>query len=800
MGRKFCWISCRDPELLLDALAGARLGLLAADELGDPQRGRRLRSERVEELAVVGGVVLAREARAEVEHPDELALADERERRARRPLREARSSAGESMSRPASATGPFALWKNATIGSFGAISNCSSSGNAPASDGPDPFWPAASSVRPRRRTMRVRRGLMTVFYNTAVPKTLRDRSRVESRCVYDPHRGRPQLSLALLGPPVIEVDGRPLDVDTRKATALLAYLAIEGRALRRDSLASLLWPENDPERARSALRRTLSTLRTALGGRWLAPTASSSHCAATASGSTAAELRRLVASARRTATGGRDLREVLEPLRAAAALDRGPFLAGFGLRDSTDFDDWQQLTGDVLAARARGGARPAGRRARRNRRHAPRSRTRSGGWRSTRCTSRRTARLIASYAAAGDRAAALEQYRECVRVLDRELGVRPLDETTALYHAVLEGTRARAGGAAPAAPEPERTSPLVGRDRELGALREAYAAVGTDGRRGARSSARRGSARRGCARGARRVCRGRGASRSRALLPGGGRARLRRRQRAAARARSRRAGRPTATPWWGEEVRGCCPSSARRRRARSTARRPRCASSRPCARCSSAAPPGRAVVLRRRRALGRRGVAAAPALPGAGAWPGGRCSSSSAWQPEAISRSTLARAARGRAAQSRAACGLVARAARPPTTWPSSPRRRPGTGRARARASTARAAGFRSSSSSTSTRSAATATGADVAAAGRRPRAARGAPGALGELAAQVAGAGGRARPRVRPDTLRDASGRSDEEVVAAVEELQRARPAGARRTARSSSATSRSAGSSTRR
>src|SRR4029077_4380850 len=76
-------------------------------------------------------------------------------------------------------------------------------------------------------------------------------------------------SIALLGPPVVEVDGRPLEVDTRKATALLAYLAIEGHPLRRDTIASLLWPENAPERARSALRRTLSTLRTALGGRWL---------------------------------------------------------------------------------------------------------------------------------------------------------------------------------------------------------------------------------------------------------------------------------------------------------------------------------------------------------------------------------------------------------------------------------------------------------------------------------------------------------------------------------------------------
>ncbi len=35
-------------------------------------------------------------------------------------------------------------------------------------------------------------------------------------------------------------------------------------------LAELLWPEYAPDRARAALRRTLSTLRSALGGRWLA--------------------------------------------------------------------------------------------------------------------------------------------------------------------------------------------------------------------------------------------------------------------------------------------------------------------------------------------------------------------------------------------------------------------------------------------------------------------------------------------------------------------------------------------------
>ena len=77
------------------------------------------------------------------------------------------------------------------------------------------------------------------------------------------------LSIALIGSPVIEREGRPLAVDTRKATALLAYLAVEGGTHNRDSLASLLWPDYAPDRARAALRRTLSTLRSALGGRWV---------------------------------------------------------------------------------------------------------------------------------------------------------------------------------------------------------------------------------------------------------------------------------------------------------------------------------------------------------------------------------------------------------------------------------------------------------------------------------------------------------------------------------------------------
>jgi DNA-binding SARP family transcriptional activator len=73
------------------------------------------------------------------------------------------------------------------------------------------------------------------------------------------------LKLKLFGPPQIELEGAPVQVDTRKAIALLAYLAIEGGSHGRESLAAFLWPEYEPSRAYANLRRTLWALNKALG-------------------------------------------------------------------------------------------------------------------------------------------------------------------------------------------------------------------------------------------------------------------------------------------------------------------------------------------------------------------------------------------------------------------------------------------------------------------------------------------------------------------------------------------------------
>ena len=281
------------------------------------------------------------------------------------------------------------------------------------------------------------------------------------------------LRIAVLGTPVIEVDARPLAVDTRKATAMLAFLAVTGHAHSRAVVADLLWPELDGERAAAALRRTLSTLRAALGPERLRVDRSS--IALVLDGAWFD-----LAQARATAA---DPTADIEALRGACELHRDDLLAGFALRDSFRFDDWvrdaqDDLRGERAALRDRlvEALAAAGRfddavAAARDRLaldplHEPTHR-----------------RLIELYSAAGRRADALSQYRECVRVLDRELGVAPLPETTERYHAISSGAAAVA-----APPESDEPAPapagelaMIGRGRELERLMAAFARAGEVG-------------------------------------------------------------------------------------------------------------------------------------------------------------------------------------------------------------------------------------------------------------------------------------------------------------------------------
>ncbi len=160
----------------------------------------------------------------------------------------------------------------------------------------------------------------------------------------------PNLRFTFFGAPQLERDGSPVEVDTRKAIALLAYLAVTGQPQRRDTLAALLWPEYSQSRARAGLRRTLSALNKALAGEGLVIEREEVSLDRSAGAEIDVQrFRSLLEQVRaHQHSGGPPCRDCTRLLRKAADLAQADFLAGFTLRDSAEFDDWQYLTSEAF--------------------------------------------------------------------------------------------------------------------------------------------------------------------------------------------------------------------------------------------------------------------------------------------------------------------------------------------------------------------------------------------------------------------------------------------------------------------
>jgi DNA-binding SARP family transcriptional activator len=306
----------------------------------------------------------------------------------------------------------------------------------------------------------------------------------------------PQLTLLLLGPPRVEIDGVAVRFDTRKALALLARLALADGPLRRDTLATLLWPEY--AQGRAALRRTLSALQAAIGDRWLVSARDEIALRRDPAYHCDVDLFHAYITVAQDAL----LAAQIDALRAAISLYRDDFLTGFTLRDSPAFDDWQLAQADHLRRTL---AETLERLAA--------CEVQSGDSAAAIASTRRRLELdplheqahcalMTLYAQAGQRSLAVQQYRDCVRLLERELGVPPLEETTSLYHAIVAGTlpapHGRSDVVAPApygrpdvvAPAPygrpdvvahAATPALVGRDAEWATLLHTYANLGPNG-------------------------------------------------------------------------------------------------------------------------------------------------------------------------------------------------------------------------------------------------------------------------------------------------------------------------------
>ncbi len=145
-----------------------------------------------------------------------------------------------------------------------------------------------------------------------------------------------QVKLRLFGMPVLEVDGEPLHFENRKVIALLAFLAVTRQAHTRERIAALLWP--DVDHPLPSLRTTLWELRKKTDSHYLNIT---NQVILLNSGSGFWGDVIEFAAALQGASEAGSLKDRIELLQFATDLYQGDFMAGFSLRDSLDFDDWQ---------------------------------------------------------------------------------------------------------------------------------------------------------------------------------------------------------------------------------------------------------------------------------------------------------------------------------------------------------------------------------------------------------------------------------------------------------------------------
>ncbi|HEY3066056.1 MAG TPA: AAA family ATPase [Methylomirabilota bacterium] len=295
-------------------------------------------------------------------------------------------------------------------------------------------------------------------------------------------KGDGRLELSLLGGWGARLaPDRPVTLRSRKAQALLAYLAIRaGEPHTRQKLMTLLWGECEDRLAGQSLRRALYLIRGALAGAEggiLDAAGDAVKIRRDAVSVDAVEFERLVSDGSVSA------------LERAASLYRGELLEGIAA-GSQGFDEWlrgereriYELAVDSLA-------RLFG------------SQLRAGDDEAAVQTGVRLLRLDAAqepvhralmrlYARLGRRAAALRQYQVCVDVLRRELHIEPERETTEVYLTLLQGESEPVS--APVASSPLRSRraragavaevPLIGRTDEVRALVEALeSAAAADG-------------------------------------------------------------------------------------------------------------------------------------------------------------------------------------------------------------------------------------------------------------------------------------------------------------------------------
>jgi DNA-binding SARP family transcriptional activator len=285
------------------------------------------------------------------------------------------------------------------------------------------------------------------------------------------------LRLFLFGTPRLEYQGKPVKIERRKALALAAYLALAQQPQSRDVIASLLWPDQDESHARSSLRSTLRGLNTAAPVQWIQ---SDRATLALNKATVWVDVSAFIKLLSRSYTHEHSREEVCDECAAlyheAIDLYRADFMAGYQLADSAEFEDWQRTQQEWLRRELADVQR------RLSQYHAEGQRfdqaiKHAHQWLGLDELHEPAHRqLMRLYAATGQRAEALRQYKQCFEILDAELATPPESETTQLYQMIQQNAPlsiseiaepyAAATGIMPPLP-----SLVIGREEALGEIK-----------------------------------------------------------------------------------------------------------------------------------------------------------------------------------------------------------------------------------------------------------------------------------------------------------------------------------------
>jgi predicted ATPase/DNA-binding SARP family transcriptional activator len=250
-----------------------------------------------------------------------------------------------------------------------------------------------------------------------------------------------QLSISLLGSPQILLDGVPIKIPTSRLLPLIAYLALNGQAQMRETLASLLWSDSSQKRALAALRTTLWRLKSAGLGEWIE--LGRNEIGLSPHKNIEVDVIKFRFLLDKCNTHGHPPSQIClfctPPLTEAIELYHGEFMSGFNISNALTFDDWRMQQSETLELLYLNTLE-----------HLVRCHRTFGDfnlaihyariWLSNdRLNENANFQLLQLYSITGQRTAGISLYKHYREFLSHELGIDPAEEVNSLYKQIVSG-------------------------------------------------------------------------------------------------------------------------------------------------------------------------------------------------------------------------------------------------------------------------------------------------------------------------------------------------------------------------